>query len=43
MYTYNAKNVWTQGVDTWLQPWYVWNDVLHDIRQKIVTDNSVSD
>jgi hypothetical protein len=29
------KNVWTQGVDTWLQPWYVWNDVLHDIRQKI--------
>jgi hypothetical protein len=35
MYTYNAKNVWTQGVDTWLQPWYVWNDVLHGIRQKI--------
>jgi hypothetical protein len=29
------KNVWTQGVDTWLEPWYVWNDVLHDIRQKI--------
>jgi hypothetical protein len=29
------KNVWTQRVDTWLQPWYVWNDVLHGIRQKI--------
>jgi hypothetical protein len=29
------KNVWIQGVDKWLQPWYVWNDVLHDIRQKI--------
>ena len=35
MYTYNTKNVYTQGVDTWLQPWYVCNDVLHDIRQKI--------
>jgi hypothetical protein len=39
IYTYNAKKVWIQEVDTWLQPWYVWNDVLHGIRQKIVTDN----
>jgi hypothetical protein len=33
------KNVWTKGGAKWLQLWYVWNGVLHDIRQKIfVTD-----
>ena len=29
------KNVWTKGGAKWLQLWYVWNGVLHDIRQKI--------
>ena len=34
MSTNNRKNVWTKGEVKWLQLWYVWNGVLHDIRQK---------